>query len=384
MARSTWLEPSANAIVARGSGGLRRIEFGDPVYEPLRVLRVEIVPRAVDDLLHTTIAGDGLSVFAALLVDIAEELPSVRDIRIAVDEMAGGGLGLFQLAFLDEAKGGVDRLVQVVPIVRGTGEAGHDRVAGLALLQAPGCGARLALSLLGGEPLLLGRLVPRQAARLVFLAASARAAIVASGLGHRGRALPSEDASLYATLLADAKFHDLLLAVDRDLAEACRTDGCACGGRRHVARYARKPRGRPCRLGPEHDQRFSFCCAVDGCRSRATPPSLRFLGRRVYVATIVVLITILQHGVSDARLERLSEVVSVDRRTIARWRRWWRDTFTATPFWRVARAAFMPPLDGAQLPAALIDRFGGDAQDRLVALLRFLGPVTGGARMRAF
>ncbi len=294
----------------------------------------------------------------------------------ALDEMAGGGLDLFQLAFVDEAKGGVDHLLQVVPVVRGTGEAGHDRVAGLALLQAPG--------LLGGEPVALGRLVPREAARLVFLAASARAAIVASGLGHRGRALPSEDASLYATLLADARFHDLLLAVDRDPAEACRTEGCACGGRRHVARYARKPRGRPCRLGPKHDQRFSFCCAVDGCRSRATPPSLRFLGRRVYVATVVVLIAILRHGVSDARLERLSEVVSVDRRTIARWRMWWRDTFTATPFWRVARAAFMPPPDGAQLPAALIDRFGGDPQDRLVALLRFLDPVTGGALMRAF
>ena len=149
-------------------------------------------------------------------------------------------------------------------------------------------------------------------------------------------------------------------------------------------RYARKPRGRPCRLGPEHDQRFSFCCAVDGCRSRATPPSLRFLGRKVYVATVVVLIAILRDGVSDARLERLSEVVSVDRRTIARWRRWWRDAFPATPFWRAARAAFMPPPDGTRLPAALIDRFGGDAQDRLVALLRFLGPVTGGARMRAF
>ena len=189
---------------------------------------------------------------------------------------------------------------------------------------------------------------------------------------------------MYAALLADARFHDLLLAVDRDLAEACRTEGCACGGRRHMARYARKPRGRPCRLGPEHDQRFSFCCAVDGCRSRATPPSLRFLGRKVYVATVVVLIAILQHGVSDARLERLAQVVSVDRRTIARWRRWWRDTFTATPFWRTACAAFMPPLDGTQLPAALIDRFRGDAQDRLVALLRFLGPVTGGVGMRAF
>jgi len=189
---------------------------------------------------------------------------------------------------------------------------------------------------------------------------------------------------LYAALLADARFHDLLLAADRDLAETCRTEGCPCGGPRHMARYDRKPRGRPCRLGPEHDQRFSFCCAVDGCRSRATPPSLRFLGRRVYVATVVVLIAVLRDGVSDARLTRLSAVVPGDRRTIARWRRWWRDAFPATPFWRAARAAFMPPVDGTRLPAALIDRFGGDAQDRLVALLRFLRPITGGARMRAF
>src|SRR5208283_1764641 len=110
LARSTWLGPSANAIVARWSGGLRRVEFGDPVFERLRVLRVEVVRRAVDDLQRTPIAGDSLLVFAPRLMDVAEELPSVRDIRIAFQEMAGGGLGLFQLAFLDEAKGRVDRI----------------------------------------------------------------------------------------------------------------------------------------------------------------------------------------------------------------------------------------------------------------------------------
>ncbi len=197
---------------------------------------------------------------------------------------------------------------------------------------------------------------------------------------------------MYAALLADARFHDLLLAIDRDLADARRGEGCGCGGCLHWARYARKPRGRSIRLGAEHDLRFSFCCAVDGCRSRATPPSLRFLGRKVYVAAIVVLIAILQHGVSDARLERLTQVVRVDRRTIARWRRWWRDTFTATPFWRSARASLMPPIDETRLPGALLERFNvmpkacfqHDEPDRLVALLRFLGPVTGGSRMRAF
>jgi len=193
---------------------------------------------------------------------------------------------------------------------------------------------------------------------------------------------------LYATLLADTRFHELLLAIDRDLADAARAEGCvACGGPLHSARYPRKPRGRPkslgSRLGPEHDRRFSFCCALDGCRSRETPASLRFLGRRVYVAAIVVLIAILQHGVTDARLARLADVVNLDRRTIARWRRWWRDAFTTTPFWRIARARFMPPVDHDHLPAALIERFTGDGAVPLIGLLRFLGPVTGGAAMQA-
>jgi hypothetical protein len=136
--------------------------------------------------------------------------------------------------------------------------------------------------------------------------------------------------------------------------------------------------GRLCRLGPEHDRRFSFCCAVDGCRSRATPPSLRFLGRKVYLAAIVALVAIMRHGVTTSRMGRLSQVIGVDRRTIERWRAWWREGFTATPFWQAARACFMPPIDPERLPASLLERFSGDDSDRLVALLRFVGPVTGG------
>ena len=187
--------------------------------------------------------------------------------------------------------------------------------------------------------------------------------------------------SLYSNLLADTRFHELLLAFDRDSADAVRAAGCPqCPGVLHSARYWRKPRGRLVRLGPEHDQRFSFCCAVDGCRTRATPPSVRFLGRKVYLAAIVVLVSILQHGVTASRMERLTEVVGVDRRTVARWRAWWRDTFRTGPFWQIARAAFMPPIDQGGVPATLIERFTGDAAEQLIALLRFMGPITGGNR----
>jgi len=187
---------------------------------------------------------------------------------------------------------------------------------------------------------------------------------------------------LYRALLADARFHELLLAFDRDLAAAARTAGCArCGGVLHSARFRRKPRGSPGGLGEARDQRLSFCCAVDLCRKRTTPPSFRFLGRKVYVGAVVVLVAAMRQGATAAR--QLCELVGVSRRTIARWREWWRSAFAASPFWRVAAAAFMPPVDHGRLPASLIERFSGDAAAQLIALLRLLLPISGGVAMHA-
>ena len=191
---------------------------------------------------------------------------------------------------------------------------------------------------------------------------------------------------MYQDVLADTRYHELLLSFDRDLAAAVRAERCSCGGVRHSARYPRKPRGKPAELPPEYDQRFSFCCAVHGCRSRATPPSLRFLGRKVYLATTVVLITAMMHGTTENRMALLTEVlgISISPRTLTRWREWWRSAFTTTRFWKAASAAFMPPIDALTLPASLLVSFSGDTRDALVALLRFLGPITGGASMHAF
>lgn len=72
----------------------------------------------------------------------------------------------------------------------------------------------------------------------------------------------------------------------------------------HRADYDRKPRG-----GPEHwSERHSFCCDQDGCRRRHTPPSVRFLGRKVYVGFVVVLKTALHQGLNAARLAQLRTV----------------------------------------------------------------------------
>lgn len=171
---------------------------------------------------------------------------------------------------------------------------------------------------------------------------------------------------------------ELLFAIDQDLAANARAAGCpACGGRLHSARYPRKPRGGPADLGPEYDWRFSFCCAAEGCRRRATPPSVRFLGRRVYLGAVVVLVTALQAGITPLRAQRLHELLGVTVRTLTRWRSWWRTTFVATAFWRAVRGRFMPSVTVETLPASLLERFRGpDQRSRLVHLLRFVCPLT--------
>ena len=191
---------------------------------------------------------------------------------------------------------------------------------------------------------------------------------------------------MYQAVLADARFHEQLLVFDRDLAALTKLAGCGwCSGTLHSARFFRKPRGGPAGLGEDYAERFSFCCAVDGCRKRMTPPSLRFLGRKVYLATVVTLISAMLHGTTPARLTRLSVVPGIDRRTLARWRAWWLSTFTDGPFAMVVPATFIPPVDIASLPASLLDRFAGDIAGQLTSLLRFLEPLTGGASaMRAF
>jgi hypothetical protein len=192
-----------------------------------------------------------------------------------------------------------------------------------------------------------------------------------------------EDALLYRELLADATFHNLLLAFDADLAETARAGHCPiCGGVLHSAKFARKPRGRACTLGAEHELRFSFCGAGAGCRKRETPPSLRFLGAKVYLAVTVVLIAVMRHGATVSRVAALTAEIGVDRRTIERWRRWWSDSFTATSFWQAARALLIPPVEHERLPASLVERFPGRDADRIIALLRFIAPITGG-RARA-
>lgn len=180
---------------------------------------------------------------------------------------------------------------------------------------------------------------------------------------------------MYSTLLADARLYELLARIDDELATMARCARCGrCGGVLHSARYPRKPRGGPAVLPDGYDRRHSLCCAA--CRKRLTPASVRFLGRRVYLGTIVTLVSAMRQGVTPARAARLCALVGVSARTLARWRTWWREVFVETAFWKAAAGRFDWPVSAKHLPASLLERFGGDARERLVAALRFLSPIT--------
>jgi hypothetical protein len=182
---------------------------------------------------------------------------------------------------------------------------------------------------------------------------------------------------MYQELFRSASFWAFLFLVDEDLAKATRKQGCPCGGRLHRANYPRKPRG--CEHLPEsYGHRLSFCCNRDGCRKRATSPSVRFLGRKVYLSAVVVLVAAMRQGPSPRRVRELSKLFGADRRTIARWRVFWQEHFPQTPFWKVARSRFARKLAVAELPRALVDAFihSENSSQDWERLLRFLSPIT--------
>ena len=181
-------------------------------------------------------------------------------------------------------------------------------------------------------------------------------------------------------VLCDARLFELLYRIDAELAEEARAKGCTCGGRLHRAHYRRKPRGGPPDLDEAYAWRHSFCCAQPGCRKRKTPISVRFLGRRVYLGVVVLLATACEGGLTRRRVAMLRERLGVTERTLRRWRVWWREAFVRTAFWRTARSGFVPAVDLAELPRALIERFiGADEIERLSRVLRFLAPLAVGS-----
>jgi hypothetical protein len=173
-------------------------------------------------------------------------------------------------------------------------------------------------------------------------------------------------------VLQDPAFFRFLTRIDEELAAAARLEGCrACEGPLHVANFPRKPRGCPAAVEDEYSRRLSFTCGR--CDLRTTSPSVRFAGRRVYLAVVLMLVSPRKSASTQLLRERL-RVAAV---TLKRWRTWWREDFPATRFWQAACERFMPPVSISELPQSLLERFKTSTlMERLAQALRFIAPLS--------
>ena len=104
---------------------------------------------------------------------------------------------------------------------------------------------------------------------------------------------------------------------------------------------------------------------------------MRFLGRKVYLGVIGVVITALHHGLTEQRRRRLIEALEVPAQTLWRWRRWWRERFVQTRCWQALVGQFIPPLATDSLPASVLERLTAKTlSERVVQLLVLISPAT--------
>jgi hypothetical protein len=158
--------------------------------------------------------------------------------------------------------------------------------------------------------------------------------------------------------------------IDERIAATAAAGRCRhCEGPLHTAHYRRKPRGGlVAAAGEAFTRRHSLCCGRRGCRKRALPPSLRFLGRRVYLEVMVVLASAMALIVATAR--EAVAASGVPLRTPRSWGCWWREVFPRLPLWVELLARFVPPPpDDTELPRSLVARLGG-ADHRQTTLAR--------------
>jgi len=172
------------------------------------------------------------------------------------------------------------------------------------------------------------------------------------------------------------EFFEELTKIDAAIVERAAKEPCRdCGGPLYRGDYPRKPRGGLLAIAAEaFGRRFSLCCGREGCRHRVTPPSVRFLGRRVYIGAVVILVSSVALAIATAIA--VVRKTGVPACTTRRWLRWWRGPFTTTAPFVDLCARLVPGPDRHRLPTSLLERLGNDDPARLSKLLAWLAPIT--------
>ncbi len=174
------------------------------------------------------------------------------------------------------------------------------------------------------------------------------------------------------------EFFEVLLEADRAMTQRVAAEGClVCDGPLHRSDYDRKPRGALiASAGEGFVRRFSLCCGREGCRKRATPPSVRFLGRRVYLGAVVIVASMVALTLRAAR--EIRRRTGVPSRTTMRWLGWWQGPFLGTEVF-VTICARLVGVDVGRVPVSIVDRLADRGTERVRRMLAWLSPLTTGS-----
>jgi len=186
---------------------------------------------------------------------------------------------------------------------------------------------------------------------------------------------------MYHSLLTDAKFHNGLFDLDRLITEQVRQAQCTlCFGNLNQANFPRKPRGVPEGTNPDYHIRFSLCCGTEGCRKRVTPPSMRFLSRKVYSSVVIFLIFLFKPKTDESRIEKINALLgtTLSVETLRRWRYFWTKEIPQTHTWR--RLALSHTLSQS-LPVSLLAQFQQSLNQSLKMGLNLILPLTAGEHL---
>jgi hypothetical protein len=177
------------------------------------------------------------------------------------------------------------------------------------------------------------------------------------------------------------EFFTLLEQHDERVVRQVAAEGCLrCDGPLHRGDYERKPRGALIApAGAAFVVRFSLCCGREGCRKRATPPSLRFLGRRVYLGAVVIVASVVAWALRVSG--ESGRLTGVPVRTMRRWLGWWQGPFVSTEVF-VAVCARLVGVRVDALPASIFSQLPGSPPEQVRVMLELLAPLTTGQGAR--
>jgi hypothetical protein len=154
--------------------------------------------------------------------------------------------------------------------------------------------------------------------------------------------------------------YDVLRRIDEDLADNVRRLGCpACGSPLDSAPWQRHPRGVPS-LRDKVWWRLGLCCRKEGCRRRVLPPSVLFLGRKVYFnAVILVSVVSRERRLVGATADALCKWFGMSRATLKRWISFFRYDFPESRVWKVLRGRVSAAVKSVRVADTLLGQFEG-------------------------